>query len=138
MDLREGRFKEHGVVLYLSKDLYWGWQKLQVDKHLGRSYAGLLLFTEGLYQLGYISKEVYEQNMKKYSQSLEEPAQAAAQNQKKKATEAVERQLNGMLEEWELPHANPKWHQIAITEAQKYPELEVSKLLLAKVKGEVT
>lgn len=138
MDLREGRFKDHGVLLYLSKDLYRGWLKLQVDKDLGRTYAGLLLFTEGLYQLGYIPKEVYEQHVKKYSQPLEEPAQTQAQDQKKKALEQKEKQLQGMLESWDQTHAKPNWHQMAIAEAQKYPELAVSKLLLAKVKGEVT
>jgi len=138
MDLREGRFKDHGVLLYLSKDLYRGWLKLQVDKDLGRTYAGLLLFTEGLYQLGYINKEVYEQHQKKYSQPLEEPAQAAAQDQKKRALEQEERYLKGLLEIWDDPHSNPNWYRNAVAEAQKYPELEVSKLLLAKVKGEVT
>ena len=138
VDLREGRFKDHGILLYLPKDLYRGWLQLQLDKDLGRSFSGLLAITEGLYNLGYISKEVYDLNIKKYCQPLTEPAKIAAQDQKKNALEQKEKQLRGMLESWDLPHVNPKWHQTAIAEAQKYPELEVSKLLLAKVKCEVS
>jgi hypothetical protein len=63
---------------------------------------------------------------------------ATAQDQKKKALEQKEKQLQGMLEIWDQPHVNPNWYRNAAAEAQKYPELEVSKLLLAKVKGEVT
>ena len=38
-------FREHGVMLYLDKTLYKAFIRLQADKGLGRSYAGLLPFT---------------------------------------------------------------------------------------------
>lgn len=63
-------FREHGVMLFLSNPLYLGFIKLQADKGLGRSYAGLLPFVEGLYRMGYLSKEDYEIYFKKYSQGL--------------------------------------------------------------------
>ena len=43
-------FREHGVMLYLDKALYKAFIRLQADKGLGRSYAGLLPFVEGLYR----------------------------------------------------------------------------------------
>ena len=44
--------------------------RLQADKMLGRSYAGLLPFVEGLYHMGYLNREVYEQRARKYSDKL--------------------------------------------------------------------
>jgi hypothetical protein len=138
-DKREFKFKEHGVMLFLSKDLYRGFIKLQGDKDLGRSYAGLLPFTEGLYKLGYLSKEVYQVHIKKYSQtlaSLEEPK--ADKKQEKTEAEQKEKQFKGMLEIWDEPHNNKNWRQNAISLAKKFPELESAKLLLAKANEEIS
>jgi len=55
---------------YLPPELYLGIVKLQADRGLGRIYPVLLAITEGLYQMGYISKEVYEIYSKKYSEKL--------------------------------------------------------------------
>ena len=62
--------KPHGVVLFLPPELYLGIVKLQADKELGKPYACLLAITEGLYHMGYISKEAYEVYSKKYSDRL--------------------------------------------------------------------
>jgi hypothetical protein len=126
-DSKPGGFKEHGVMMYLSKDLYRGFIKLQGDKDLGRAYAALLPFTEGLYRLGYIPKEVYEAHVKKYSQSLYE---AEKEKPKNPALEQKEKQLLGMLEEWNLPHPKENWREQVIGEAKKYPDLEASKKIL--------
>jgi len=58
------------VVLFLPPELYLGIVKLQADKELGKPYACLLAITEGLYHMGYISKEAYEVYSKKYSDKL--------------------------------------------------------------------
>ena len=65
-----GKFREHGVLIYLSPELYLGFVKLQADKSLGRSYAGLNAFTRGLFEMGYISEEVYEKHMRRYNVPL--------------------------------------------------------------------
>ena len=62
--------KPHGVVVFLPPELYLGIVKLQADKELGKPYACLLAITEGLYHMGYISKEAYEVYSKKYSDRL--------------------------------------------------------------------
>ncbi len=59
-------FKEHGLMIYLDKDLYRAFIKLQADKDLGRAYAGLLSLTEGFFALGYISEKDYKEHIKKY------------------------------------------------------------------------
>lgn len=71
-DYSEYGFREHGVMLYLDKTLYKAFIRLQADKELGRSYAGLLAFVEGLFRLGYLSKEEYEKYVQKYSCGLKE------------------------------------------------------------------
>jgi hypothetical protein len=131
-----GSFKEHGVLIYLSRELYNGFIRLQADKGLGRSYAGLLPFVEGLYRLGYISKEVYAEHVRKYSQPLGAECSATIvlskeQQDKKLLLERKENQFKGQLEQWD-DHPDPKWRIRAIAEAEKYPELEYAKLLIEK------
>ena len=60
-------FRGHGLLLFLSSELHHGFTKLMADKCLGRAFAGLLPFIEGLYQMGYISKDTYEAHVEKYS-----------------------------------------------------------------------
>ena len=126
-------FKEHGCILYLSKELYSAWIKLQADKDLGRSYAGLLPFVEGLYRLGYLSKDVYEEHFKKYSRPLN-PKKEITFEEKKQLDFLAEKdkQLKGMLESWDLPHYTPNWHEKTIAEAKKYPNLEYAKIIIEK------
>lgn len=130
-----GSFREHGVLNYLSKDLYVGFIKLQADKGLGRSYAGLLLLTEGLYRLGYISKAVYDEHVKKYSQPLgnAKPVLSLEQEKSKQFLEQKERQFRGQLEQWE-DHPDLNWRVKVVAEAEKYPDIECAKLLVAKGK----
>jgi hypothetical protein len=126
-------FKEHGVMLYLSRELYSGWVKLQADRDLGRTYAGLLPFVEGLYRLGYISKEVYDENIKKYSEPLNATEKTILEDQDQiKSLKEKDMQFKGMLEAWDIPHLKSNWRQYAIAEAKKYPGLEYAKLILAK------
>lgn len=63
---------KHGVMLYLDRTLYRAFIRLQADYELGRSYAGLLPFVEGLYTLGFLSKDEYVQHRKRYSEKLED------------------------------------------------------------------
>ena len=64
------KFREHGVMLFLDGELYHAFSKLQADKCLGRSFAGLRIFTEGVYILGYISKDCYKAHVEKYEEPL--------------------------------------------------------------------
>lgn len=63
-------FQGHSLRLYLDKTFYKALIKLQADKGLGPSFAGLLIYTEGLHHLGYITNEEHEQHVKRYSQPL--------------------------------------------------------------------
>jgi hypothetical protein len=117
-----GSFKEHGVLIYLSKDLYTGFIRLQADKGLGRSFAGLLPFTEGLFRLGYISKEVYEKHVKKYSAPLEsEKPLSLEQSKEQQFLAQRDRQFKGMLEQWDL-HPDPVWQEKNFVFAEKYAD----------------
>jgi len=117
-----GSFKEHGVLIYLSKELYTGFIRLQADKGLGRSYAGLLPFTEGLFRMGYISKEVYEEHVKKYSKPLESEKQVSLEQLKEQQfLEQRARQLKGMLDQWD-EHPGPEWREKVFVFAEKYAD----------------
>jgi hypothetical protein len=124
-------FQEHKVMLFLSKDLYLAFIKLQADKGLGRSYAALLPFIEGLHQLGYISSEVYESYRKRYSMPL--VAQKTLPEITDGQTENLNKTLGMVAEQWN-EHPNPEWRQKWLTIAEEHGELSNAKLVLEKVR----
>jgi hypothetical protein len=62
--------QEHIMKLCLPPELYLAVAKFQVQKEIGKSYAGLLLVTKALYQEKLISKEIYEKFLYRYSRKL--------------------------------------------------------------------
>jgi hypothetical protein len=125
-----GDFREHGVMLYLDRTLYRAFIKLQADKDLGRSYAGLLPFVEGLYAMGYIDEQVYVQHKERYSAPLivDKPLQHFVD----KEDEQLNKTLEMVAEQWGS-HQNQEWRQRWINTAEQHPTLSNSKLVLAKV-----
>jgi hypothetical protein len=132
-----GSFKEHGVLIYLSKDLYVGWIKLQADRNLGRSYAGLIPFIEGLYKLGYISEAVYKEHIKKYSVPIDAKddsvTKTATPEQLKAKTELEkeDKYFHEILNQWNL--YGPEWQIKQFLYAEKFAEkLQSARDVLAK------
>jgi len=124
-----GKFREHGVMLFLSHDLYLGFIKLQADRGLGRSFAGLLPFNEGLYRMGYISKESYEAHKRKYSVKLGEAPAIPIERKYAKLIEGFE----NILKEWPNMRDDPR--KFWIEKAEKWKDtLPVAEQLLAKAK----
>jgi len=125
-----GKFREHGVMLFLSHDLYIGFIKLQADRGLGRSFAGLLPFNEGLYRMGYISKESYEAHKKKYSVKLGATPSIPIQTKYAKQIESFE----NILKEW--PNMREQPRKFWIEKAEKWKDtLPVAEKLLELAKG---
>jgi hypothetical protein len=126
-----GDFKEHGVLIYMNTDLYVAFIRLQADKGLGRAYAGLLPFTEGMYHLGYISKEIYEANVKKYSEPLptREPS-TPKQLAERRRLEQKDKYFRQVLDQWET-HKDLKWRSGKLADAEKFKDkLESARQLL--------
>lgn len=131
-------FREHGVMLYLPKELYLGFIKLQAEKELGRSFAGLLPFTEGLFKLGYISEEVYETYKRRYSQPLTEDKLAPlAKLEKKEEHDKLVKQFSNVLEQWSTLKSKSKvyWTKKAQECASTIP---TAKLILELVHQKVS
>jgi len=122
-----GKFKEHGVLLYLSNELYVGFVKLQADKGLGRSFAGLLPFVEGLYSMGYISEEVYKRHQKRYSQPLVKDKKLPdfTENQ----ADALNKTLGMVVAQWS-EHPKKEWRTRWIQTAMQHSDLPNAKRLL--------
>jgi hypothetical protein len=116
-------FKEHGVLLYLTPSLYLAFIKLQGDKGLGRSFAGLLAFNEGMHTLGYISDEQYEENRRKYSRKLFEAQPqkplTLEQVEAKKQHDGMARAFSGVYSQWNLPHNDPLWRDKWVAKAKE-------------------
>jgi len=120
-------FREHGVLIYLSNELYLGFIKLQADKGLGRSYAALLPFVEGLFHMGYITREVYQAHAVRYSQPL-----LTVKNVDPKVLE-LDKNLTFALNSWaEMPEKSQKYY---LAKAKKHPESVVAQKILKKVQG---
>lgn len=104
-----GKFREHGVMLFLDGELYTGFIKLQADRGLGRSFAGLLPFVEGLHNLGYITQEVYEEHKRKYSQPLvaEKPL-TMKQLKKKENISKLTAAFSNVIKQWATMNVKSK------------------------------
>ncbi|RLI44854.1 hypothetical protein DRO64_03315 [Candidatus Bathyarchaeota archaeon] len=119
--------KAHGLLLYLPPSLYLALIRLQADKGLGRSFAGLLALTEGLYRLGYLEEKEYTRLRKRYSIPLKEVIVTYnAEEQLPPFKEALE-EWDKRDKEWKL-----KWVRIAM----KYPKVEEAQIIIEKAKEE--
>jgi hypothetical protein len=121
-------FREHGVPIYLDRELYVAFIKLQADRGLGRAYAGLLPFVEGLYQMGYISKEVYEVHRQKYSEPLLDSK--ASPKVVDTQVEQLNKTLGMVYEQWN-DHPKREWREKWLKTARQHAELSNAKLILA-------
>jgi len=100
-----GKFRGHVLRLYLDVDLYSALIKLQADRNLGRSFAGFLPLIEGLYQMGYINKKVYESHKRKYSKPLKaEETQVLTKDEIKEEQEKekLNKNLGLVADQWDL------------------------------------
>jgi hypothetical protein len=131
-------FHEHGLLLYLDRELYAAIIKLQADKNLGRSYSGLLALETGLHELGYISQGVHESHFKRYSQPLEPSKPMTLKEQREKdELEMFDKVFKGMLEQWKEHSGDPAWLLKASRSAEKYRDrLESARQLLGRIDAE--
>jgi hypothetical protein len=117
--------QEHIVKICLPPELYMAVTQFQVNKKIGKCYAGLLLITKAAYQEQLIGKEDYEKFVFRYSRRLvpeEQPKQLSPEqlNMQKKI-EATARSFANVLDQWEQ-HPDPKWRQHWIDEAKKWQD----------------
>lgn len=111
--------------------------KFQVEKEIGKPYAGLLLLTKALYEEKLITKEVYEKYLYRYSRKLvpEEQTQKLTIEQQKNKQKIDEkaRSFDAAYNQWNL-HPDPKWRQWWIKEAKKWQDqIPEAKTFLKKV-----
>jgi hypothetical protein len=110
--------------------------QFQVNKKIGKCYAGLLLITKAAYQEQLIGKEDYEKFVFRYSRRLvpeEQPKQLSPEqlNEQKKM-EATARSFANVCDQWEL-HPDPKWRQHWVDEAKKWQDkIPQAKAILQK------
>jgi Zn-dependent protease with chaperone function len=133
-----GDFKEHCLRLYLDKTLYKAFVRLQADKGLGRSYAGLLSLVEGLFHLGYLKKEDYEKHFERYSEELAEEPKPATRKESEdgQELEKMRETFESVLDQWDL-HPSIEWRQKWIRQAAKWThKLTIAKQVSEKLQEE--
>jgi hypothetical protein len=136
-----GDFREHGILLYLSPSLYMAFIKLQGDKGLGRSFAGLLAFNEGMHNLKYVTDEDYEVNKLKYSRKLlekEVPQKPLTSQQVtvKKEHDEMSRAFSGVLSQWNMTHNDPHWKEKWIKKAEVWKDKIPSASMIIDLKNQ--
>jgi hypothetical protein len=129
--------QEHIMKLCLPPELYLAVTKFQVQKELGKSYAGLLLVTKAAYQENLISKEVYEKYLYRYSRKLvpeEEPQKLTTEQQKEKQKlDEKARTFSILPSQWGI-HPDQEWRRRWINDAQKWQDtIPEAKEFLKKV-----
>lgn len=127
--------KEHGLLLFLPPELILALAKVQIQKEIGRSYAGLYALTVGFHQLGAISKEQFEVLEKRYSEPLvQEPSQkplSPAELLDKQKLQAKDRYFLTVLDQWAI-HRDSGWRLKAYAEAEKFQnKLDSARKILA-------
>lgn len=132
-------FKEHGLMLYMDAEIQVALVQLRADKHLGRSYAGLLALTEGLHTLGYLNEEQYKTHRKKYTIPIDEKPKQLTLEESKKAEERklLEKQFAQIIEQWDL-HPDKTWREHWTRKAHEYGDLVNARKLLAFVEARKT
>ena len=117
--------QEHIMKICLAPELYMAMTAYQVQKGIGRPYAGLLLLTKALYQEKLITKEVYEKFVYRYSRKLvpeEPPLKLTVEQQRnKQKLDEKARSFGAAYSQWDM-HLDPEWRQWWINEAKKYQD----------------
>jgi len=128
--------QEHIMKICSAPELYLAVTKFQVQKEIGKTFAGLLLLTKAAYQENLISKDVYEKFVYRYSRKLvpEEPPQKLTTEQQKEKQKLDEkaRSFTGAYSQWN-EHPNLSWREWWINEAEKWQDkIPEAKALLKK------
>ena len=130
------------MKIWLAPELYMAITKYQVQKEIGKTYAGLLLITKAAYQKQLITKEVYEKYVYRYSRKLvpeEQPEKLTTEQQKEKQILEKNSMTFAMLaSQWHI-HENPEWRRRWIAEAEKWQDtIPEAKAFLQKVSNQRT
>jgi hypothetical protein len=108
---------------------------------VGQTYASLLIYNEGLHEMGQLSEQEYQTNKLRYSKKLVEvqaklPTKKEAQEQQH--LQDMQRTFQVIIAEWDNTDRPLKWREQWIRQAEKYKaQIPEAKLLLDKVADRV-
>jgi len=126
-------WRPHELRLFLDSPLYQALVQFQASRRLGASYAGLLIFLEGLRALELIDEDTYEYYSSRYDKPLTQlipgESEQIRQNQQKREAD-VRKLLRGVIEQYSTlkPRAQLYW----VKYASEHPEFPESVELLRK------
>lgn len=99
--------KDNGLLLFMPGEHQLALARLQANRGLGRSYAGLLALTEGFHELGCLDKEEYEALKERYSQKL--PCSVVSERTRPRTVEVVMEQTRLKKLEADFSNAVTNW-----------------------------
>jgi hypothetical protein len=119
-------------MLFLDKTLYRAFIKLQADRELGRSYAGLLPFVEGLYTMGYLSKEEYMAHQERYNTKLEDKQEGQPLAETLEIKVFTDK-IHGYLDSFKKAKSANEWGKAVFSFEKEFPRLlRISKKIADK------
>ena len=133
-----GFFRDHQLRLYLDRRLSMRFTELRADKGLGRSFAGLLCFIEGLHVLGHLGERDYELYRKRYSTPLDKDPEQVALMELDEAKERrdLNRLFGQCVAQFQIHKEREGWVDLWREKAIKHPELPNAVSLLALIEEE--
>jgi len=129
------KHRSNAHTVMLTAELEIALVKLQARLEIGKPQAILYGLIEGLLKLGFLSKEDYDWHIKRYSRKLVDVrnekrahkedrhirVRDLEQQKEKEALDRKDRQLKGMLDQWEI-HQEPQWRASALAEAKRFKD----------------
>jgi len=108
--------------------------KLEAEKELDPSYAGLYALNEGLHSLGHLNDKDYEIFKKRYSDKLVNDTEQEKEEispQAQKEIENMTRYFAMVVDQWHL-HQNSEWRSKQLQKAKQYVDrIPTAKIVLS-------
>ena len=131
MSERHRRLNVHSVML--CSELEMAVVKLQADREIGKAFAVLHGLTEGLFRMGYLSREDYDPLIQRYSrkhvdvmkekraerENSHVPVLTLEKQREKQFLDQKNRQFLGQISQWR-EHPSPEWRKKVIVDAEKF------------------
>ena len=133
-----GNFRDHQLRLYLDRRLSMRFTELRAQKGLGRSFAGLLCFVEGLHVLGHLGEMDYERYRKRYSTPLDKDPQQVALMEVHEAKRIKDLRItfSQCVAQFQIHKEREGWVDLWREKAIKHGELPEAQQLLALIEEE--
>ena len=133
-----GSFRGHVFQICCDNVLYMKMLQVQVEKGLGKAFAGMLVNVEGLYAMGYLDEEQHDLYKNKYSVGLAEakanmsksPVQIAKEQSRVSYCKTARKEFGNVLNQWTTMKQKNKAYWVKKANLPENANIQNAKLVL--------